>query len=342
MRDVSHFKPKKKENDVCSPPPFGRRERERESEGGSDKPRNVHAETINQFFKKIANFSTHENEKTRKETLQTFGDDTEIKITMGYILGFALGSGSTQTKKITRTLNSKPGCPGSHKGCNQGYHKGFRVDDADASNKMAKLQKHFKESLVIACNSLQNKEIQTENKVLNKQIKNILIGITQGFSINLELKGIGYTAKIETEEMGEPTPSRPDLVPAGVNLNASMGPSVPNRLHTSQLETNLHFFSKVDSLQKRGSCVATKDATIKSIMNGNVYSLKTKLLKTKMARAPLSTSLSSKRLQEKLESTLAAPTRTPLVSQDETSLLKTHVCSTPRAGANESNLDFHS
>lgn len=37
----------------------------------------------------------------------------------------------------------------------------------------------------------------TESKLLNKQIKNILKGISQGFSTNLELKGIGYQAKLE-------------------------------------------------------------------------------------------------------------------------------------------------
>lgn len=35
-----------------------------------------------------------------------------------------------------------------------------------------------------------------EEKILNKQLKNIIIGLTQGFTINLELKGIGYQAKI--------------------------------------------------------------------------------------------------------------------------------------------------
>ncbi len=37
---------------------------------------------------------------------------------------------------------------------------------------------------------------QVETKNILKQIKNIIKGINQGFSINLELKGIGYTAKI--------------------------------------------------------------------------------------------------------------------------------------------------
>ena len=37
---------------------------------------------------------------------------------------------------------------------------------------------------------------RAEIKNIIKQIKNIIKGINQGFSINLELKGIGYTAKI--------------------------------------------------------------------------------------------------------------------------------------------------
>lgn len=40
-------------------------------------------------------------------------------------------------------------------------------------------------------------EPKKELKILTKQIKNLITGITQGFSINLELKGIGYQAQLE-------------------------------------------------------------------------------------------------------------------------------------------------
>lgn len=46
---------------------------------------------------------------------------------------------------------------------------------------------------------LRGKILETRKQIeekINKQIKNIIIGLTQGFTINLELNGIGYQAKI--------------------------------------------------------------------------------------------------------------------------------------------------
>lgn len=101
--------------------------------------------------------------------------------------------------------------------------------------KGSKLQE-VKEQLIRASKELQNEKV---NNLINKQIIKIILGITQGFSIHLELKGIGYTAHIEPSIIS--TPCHPS-----VGFSGQLEKNLQNLF-----STGTQLIQKTESLSKK-------------------------------------------------------------------------------------------
>jgi ribosomal protein L6P/L9E len=91
---------------------------------------------------------------------------------------------------------------------------------------------------------------QIENINLNKQLKKIIRGLTQGFSINLELKGIGYTAKIiDLEKQNKEKKEKYSLSQLDSNIN-QINQNLYNRLNLEQTKQSKKSYSNWSKIKK--------------------------------------------------------------------------------------------
>jgi ribosomal protein L6P/L9E len=106
-------------------------------------------------------------------------------------------------------------------------------------------------------------ENQIEN--INKQFKNIIKGITQGFSINLELKGIGYSAQLQSQKEIKSEASLHNNQPSLQNINESTPLAIKISASGGQIETNISKIKKY-ILSKDKPCKITNQNFLEKIL----------------------------------------------------------------------------